>query len=104
MEDDEEESWSGLLVAFANSMGLIKGAGLRDAGSGVSNGLTVWMLGLLIVSIIVGYQESDSAQCGFDTGGLVDLLWNRDGGSLPGTSRWIVHRCGITSPGPVSAD
>ncbi len=55
MEDDEEESWSGLLVAFANSMGLIKGAGLRDAGSGVSNGLTVWMLGLSIVSVVVGY-------------------------------------------------
>jgi hypothetical protein len=41
MEAIEEESWSGLLVSFANSPGLIKGAGLGCASSRVSNWLTV---------------------------------------------------------------
>ena len=58
---DMLESWSGLLVCFREDYVWIKGAGLERARSGVSHGLTVWMMGLLIVRIVAGYQESDSA-------------------------------------------
>ena len=84
-------------------MDSIKGAGLRCLGVGVSNGLTVWVVGLFVVSVLVGYQESDAAKCGFDTGGFVDLLWDRDGGSFLGSCRWLVYSGGIVSSGLVFA-
>ena len=42
-------------------MDSIKGVGLRCLSVGVSNGLTVWVVGLFVVSVLVGYQESDAA-------------------------------------------
>ena len=44
-----------------NRVDSIKGAGLRCLSVGVSNGLTVWTVGLFVVSVLVGYQESNSA-------------------------------------------
>jgi len=44
-----------------NRVDSIKGVGLRCLGVGVSNGLIVWVVGLFVVSVLVGYQESDAA-------------------------------------------
>ena len=58
---DMEERWSGILVDITYTVDSIKGVGLRCFSVGVSNGLTVWVVGLFVVSVLVGYQESDAA-------------------------------------------
>jgi hypothetical protein len=44
---DMVERWSGLLVSICEDYVWIKGAGLERDRSGVSNGLTVWMVGFV---------------------------------------------------------
>jgi len=47
-----EERWSGILVDITYTVDSIKGVGLRCFSVGVSNGLTVWVVGLFVVSVL----------------------------------------------------